>query len=322
MEMLEIQINAEVEMEGTVGKALGFGVQTTKAIKALLRYGISIVEDAEIVLHIGPAHLMAPIPGKKNVLYTAWETLDLPDSYKANSSQMDLIIGVSQFVSKVFHRAHPGIPIVTCPLGVDVNVFSYIKRRYSEPFIFLWLGAPSDRKGWQMVQFIWKDFVGRKDCLLLMKTTKPDGKIEQSSNVVFDTRKLEEEDLVKVYHFAHCYLFPSYAEGFGLTLAEAMATGMPCIFTPWGGVIDFASNKNAFPMSYSTMEVDYGVKSVGAMAKPEDMVQKMNFVMKNYSRAVVKAKEARRTIEDGFTWDNTGRRLKKILEDFKNGTYS
>lgn len=320
--MLEIQVNSEVEMEGTVGKALGFGVQTTRVTEALSRYGVKIVDEAEVVLHIGPAHMMEPVLGKRNVLYTAWETLDLPDSYKANSGKMDLIVGVSQFVSKVFHRAHPAIPTVTCHLGVDVNKFSYIKRRYSNPFVFLWLGSPSDRKGWQLVQFIWKEFTGRQDCLLIMKTTKPDGKLQQSGNVLFDTRKLSSEDLVKVYHFAHCYLFPSFGEGFGLTLAEAMSTGLPCIYTPWGGVLDFASNRNAFPMSYTTMEVDYGVKSVAAMAKPEDMVNKMRMVMDNYSRAVVKAKEGRRTIEDRFTWDNTGRRLKKILEDFTNGAYN
>lgn len=320
--MLEIQVNAECTADGSIGKALGFGVQTTKVLSALSRYGVRITGDADIVLHIGPAHLMEPVVGKRNVLYTAWETLDLPEQYKENGRKMDLIIGVSQFVSKVFHRAIPNVPTVTCSLGVDVNRFSYVKRRYKEPFIFLWLGAPSDRKGWQLVQFIWHEFTGRKDCILLVKTTRQDGKMEQDGNVIFDTRKLSEDDLVKVYHFANCYLFPSFGEGFGLTLAEAMATGMPCLFTPWGGVVDFANSKNAFPMAYSTMEVDYGVKSVGAIAKPQDMISKMRFMMANYDRAVVKAKEARRTIENGFTWDNTGRRLKRILEDFRDGAYS
>ncbi|HXP63342.1 MAG TPA: glycosyltransferase family 4 protein [Dongiaceae bacterium] len=54
-----------------------------------------------------------------------------------------------------------------------------------------------------------------------------------------------------VYTGADCYLFPLRAEGFGMTILEAMACGLPVIATPWSGPADFLSPRYAYTLRHS-----------------------------------------------------------------------
>lgn len=315
-------VSASTEETG-IANSLGFGVHASETCKALRRLGVVFSDNAKVVLHQSPAHLVKREKKKINVLYTAWEAPDLPQDYIDGANQMDLVICTSQFVADVFKK-YIKKPVEVCPLGVDVNTFTYKKRKATKDstFIFFWVGAPNVRKGWEIVRSAWYAFSKRSDCMLVVKTTGR-GKLEQSGNVVVDSRKVDVSTMAKLYHIAHCFLFPSYGEGFGLPLAEAMATGLPCIYTPWGGVTEFASRKNAFPLDYKLVDVDYGVKTKGAMASTKDLVNKMTLVRNKYRKALDKGKRAARDIEKGFTWDDTGRKMKNIIERFlRNGVHN
>ena len=54
-----------------------------------------------------------------------------------------------------------------------------------------------------------------------------------------------------VYTAADCYLFPLRAEGFGMTILEAMACGLPVIATPWSGPADFLSPRYTYTLRHS-----------------------------------------------------------------------
>ncbi len=49
-----------------------------------------------------------------------------------------------------------------------------------------------------------------------------------------------ESDLVALYHLATVFVLPSYYEGFGLTVLEAMACGAPCIISNRGSLPEVA----------------------------------------------------------------------------------
>jgi glycosyltransferase involved in cell wall biosynthesis len=302
--------------------ALGFAYHAENTSKAMMKYGASFITNKtpDIILHQAPAHTVERIDGAPNVLYTAYESPDLPPEYIEKASQMDLIICVSNFVTKSFRRAlGKKIPILTCALGVDPVLFEFKKRKLMEghPFVFLWNGAPNFRKGWDLVKEAWTKggFSDDPNYILYVKTSGRD-KVENYGNVIMDSRQLPFENMPEIYHSAHCFLFPSYSEGFGLTLAEAMSTGMPCVYTPWGGVNDFIDKKTGYYLRYKIVSVNYSIKTTAAEADIDDLISKMKMIKNDYHKAMVKGKNAARKIRDSFTWDHTGKTMMDILKNF------
>lgn len=157
-------------------------------------------------------------------------------------------------------------------------------------------------------------------------------------NAVVDTRRLPvistgapdpecPGSLVDLYNSAHCFLLPSRGEGFGLTLAEAMSTGCPNIYTPWGGPRDFCSEKTGYPLRFNFTPVrTVGVNEKGekyishettaANADVKHLMRLMLRVFYDYDTALEKGKRAAETIRKGFTWDISARMLIKIIEKY------
>jgi glycosyltransferase involved in cell wall biosynthesis len=313
--------------DDAVGKSLGYAVHATRTLAALCAVGVDVlpvgsVVPADVALHLCPAHLVRHDPlSRFNVLYTAWESPDLPPDYVDGARGTDLIIGTSDFVAHAFRKALPlGPPVRTVPLGVDCRVFPYVKRRWrrGEPFTWLWVGAADPRKGFDLVARAWTMAKKPDNCWLWMKTTGR-GQIEHCGNMVVDSRRLSVSGMADLYRQANGFAFPSLGEGFGLPLAEAMATGLPCLFVDWGGVREFCDSSVAYAVPHDVVAVNYGVETVGALARVADMAETMTRVMADYPAAVRRGKAASRRIRAGFTWAHTGRTLKTALEDLVNG---
>ena len=66
-------------------------------------------------------------------------------------------------------------------------------------------------------------------------------------NFVFLKGWLNDTDYIKILEESDIFVLPSYAEGFPLSLIEALAFGLPCIVTDVGGITDSViNNKNGF----------------------------------------------------------------------------
>ena len=321
---MKIMLGTHITTERSIGKSRGYGVHATETIKALKMQGVkftSSVLDADLVLHQAPASIIEFVEGIPNVLYTAWETEYLTDEMVEMADKMNAVICTSTFVMNTFKKYLPRKKMYVCPLGVDKRFFQYKRRKEEKPFIFLWVGAPDVRKGWDLIREAWQFFQKDSSCALILKTTKEEGRLEYSGNVIVDTRDMTTNQLAEVYHIANCFVFPSFGEGFGLTLAEAMATGLPSIYTPWGGVLDFINPKLGFPLRYEMVDVQYGRKAKGAKADLNSLVDTMIKVKQGYHKASVKAKRASEQIRQNYTWEHTGIKMKTILEEILYGIH-
>ena len=315
-----------------IGNSYGYSVHNAQSREAVRQAGVRIRPDAAVAFHVAPAHLFRPIPGKVNVLYMAWETDALPVGYAEKIARADAVVVTASFLLKVVGDVFPEKPVFLCHEGVDTNCFSFRRRAkpMGRPFRFLWVGAPNARKGWELVLQAWRPFEGDGRVELYLKTSVTN-RIEKYRNVVFDSRNLSREELASLYHSAHAFLFPSFGEGFGLTMAEAMATGLPVAYTPWSSLNDLADASCAFPLRFHLVPAwatsngglsteaqspeSKAVRTRLAQAEPESLAECMTRMFQHYPHAVRKGVRAARRIRERFTWPRTGARLAAILKE-------
>lgn len=337
-----------------IGIAYGYSNHQAQLQRALLNNGVIFDDNAPVQVSLIPAGGFVPIPGKYNILYTMFESTDIPPSWIPKVNQADLIVVPCEHNRKVFQRFTKK-PVVVCLEGTKADMFTYKERKFETPFNFLWFGASNQRKGYVHVIYAWNELKRRfpeiaKNCRLYMKTTQtndveriigyengepvmqkmPAERVFTADDVTVDTRKVSEEELVKMYHDSHCFLFPTMGEGFGLTLAEAMSTGMPCIYTPWSGPVDFCSHKEGYKLKFKIAPVTADFASCGgkatdnyktfaATADIKDLTNKMVQVYSDYDNALLKGKRAAERIRKEITWDISANRLMDIIRQYTEG---
>lgn len=137
-----------------------------------------------------------------------------------------------------------------------------------------------------------------------------------NKNVIFDSRMLSKAELVELYNSANCFLFPTWGEGWGLTLSEAMATGCPCIATPVTGVTEFFDKSVGYPLKYEVHNIDlkdYNIFGCRVFhPNPLHLAEMMIYVVQNYREALRKGRMASERMSK-LTWQNSAARLAEII---------
>lgn len=308
-----------------IGNAYGYYVHSNTLLKYTEKVADVCDEAPDSVLIISPEFYREKIPGKRNWLFTMFEGTTLPEPYVESLNKADYFLAPSNWVKGLFEKYYPSDCIFVVNHGVERD-FRYVDREYPtrRPFRYLWVGAPNPRKGFEEVMMAWAQagFARDPSVELYLKTTRI-GTLERKGNVILDGRNLSREELVKLYHSSHCFLFPTRGEGFGLTLAEAMRTGLPCISPSYSGVTDFFDEEVGFPIAH---KMGIGKCSfVGApkeeyetmIAFPdlEELAMRMILVRKHFDLALIVGKRAAMRIKEKFTWERSADTLISIIKE-------
>ena len=339
----EIAVAWQTEYPQAVGNSLGYSYHNDNAREAMVAEGVRMDACAPVAVHVCPPHRFEPVPGKASVVYCAWEAPQLPENFRVLKDAAAVCVTATYLVEP-FRQLLGDVPVHYVPLGVKSDVFRYVDRRMNKrrpvirprsdkPFRFLWVGAPNARKGAMHVMEAWKVFDGMPGVELYLKTTVPPDspdreKVTRIGNVITDTRKVPIDELVRLYHSAHCFVFPSVAEGFGLTLGEALATGLPAIVCPWSSMPDLVPNDQyGYHVRFKTIKDcwtwedsdGYGTPMVAdvEIANPDTahLAEQMIRVARDPLAAFDVGLRGSERIRTQFTWKRCGQSLRKVVEE-------
>ena len=295
--------------------------------------------DARCSLHLlDPSKHLPESGASTRLLLTMWESKDFPREYIDNVDRADVLIVPSKFCADIFRQFLPDKPIHILPLAVDIDSYSYVRRKpprvdCGQKFRWLWVNAPDVRKGYHLLAQVWeKGFMDDPSCELYLKTTNnTEDRLERRGNVIFDSRFIAKDDLVGLYHSAHGYVYPSWGEGFGYTLAEAMATGLPSVATNYSGHTDFFNGANGYPVKWTPWRVTRNLaeqpdtKCVSmaddgnfevAICNARHLVTQMFSVMERYGRGLDRGKRAAKKIRRDYTLPAMARSLASIVKEY------
>ena len=323
-----------------IGNAFGYSTMEQRMVEALDRNGLIFNPEAKILVHFIPFPYLQIRRFRRNVLFSMFEFDRISSQWTPHLRKPELILVPSTHNKRVISEATPR-PVEVCPAGVDSEVYRFKEREHSNPFVFLYVGAKNPRKGTHCVAKAWTLWNERypelaDQSILIMKETEVGVTRELrqvTKNAYVDTRVLPldeqsavEQDLpslVSLYHYAHCFLFPTMGEGFGLTLAEAMSTGLPCIYTPWSGTEDIGEEILAYPIRYGMKQVDFqdpsGIEIDPVYAADPDIdsiVEQMHHVFTHYDEALMRGRIAAIKMREHFSWDRAAKRFIAILEAY------
>jgi len=113
----------------------------------------------------------------------------------------------------------------------------------NEKLLFVWCSKDKKKKGLELILQVWNQ---------LLKRTKEDIELivigntnEIETNKVRFLGKMPNSDLAAYYQMSDFYLFPTlWKEGFGLSLVEALKTGLYCIASDFGAVREVLNDGN------------------------------------------------------------------------------
>jgi glycosyltransferase involved in cell wall biosynthesis len=210
--------------------------------------------------------------GRYNVGVWFWEVEDFPVSLHHAFNQVDEIWVASEFMRQTFLKVSPKpifkflLPVL--PPTIDRSL-TRAELKLPEEFIFLFsfdfLSVLERKNPLGLVQAFTTAFaVGEGPCLVI-KTINGDKRtleleklkyaIRDRPDIVLMDGYLDAERNTTLTALSDCYVSLHRSEGFGLTIAEAMALGKPAIATDYSGNLEFMTPENSYLCSSSRLEV-------------------------------------------------------------------
>lgn len=116
-------------------------------------------------------------------------------------------------------------------------------------------------------------------------------------DIVF-TDFIEHEDLPEVYNLASVFVFPSFYEGFGLPVIEAMACGTPVITSNISSLPEIAGDAAVLVNPYDTAEIANKIQEI---LNDEKMRRQM------VDQGLINAKR--------FSWETASKQILKLFDE-------
>ena len=288
-----------------------------------------------------------PPPEGHWVMIQPWEFGSLPREWvRPMSERVDELWVPSRYVRDCCIRS--GVPaerVAVVPNGVNTDLFKPGNAPYrlktSKAFKFLFVGGTIQRKGIDVLLDVYtRSFSSADDVCLVIKdmggqsfyrgqTAKEWIRRFQGDpshpEIEYIEHNLGDREIAGLYTACDCLVHPYRGEGFGLPIAEAMASGLPVIVTGHGAALDFCNESIAYLIP--AKEGRLPEKRVGEfetvdfpwLAEPdrEGLAGLMRHTVSNREEAAAKGRLGAQFIRSHFTWDHAAEAVKTRVRELR-----
>lgn len=230
------------------------------------RHGVEIVavnadELPDFVERLGEDYFQGPRVG-----IWGWETNTIPDRWQRAFALVDEIWVYSRFMAENIGAVAP-VPVIALPPPVTAPAHAAAPLRLGVPggflflFVFDYLSTIQRKNPVGLIEAFKAAFAPGEGPQLLIKTINGPLRPLAEEEVLWAAhgradihlvdRSLTAEELNGVMAACDCYVSLHRSEGFGLTMAEAMAIGKPVIATGYSGNVDFMNSENSYLVDYA-----------------------------------------------------------------------
>jgi glycosyltransferase involved in cell wall biosynthesis len=271
-----------------------------------------------------------------NIGYWTWELEDFPAAWRASLECFDEIWVPSTFVQDAVSRVADR-PVLRMPHAVDLSPPQPLTRAElglpENTFLFLFAFdfhsylARKNPRG--LIEAFRRAFDPGEPVTLVLKCSHSDYAPEQLAalreqaaglDVRFVDAMLDRERVRSLMTSCDAYVSLHRSEGFGLTLAEAMALGKPVVATGYSGNLDFMTASNSFLVPYHLVELaeDEGPYSRGSVWSDPDLdeaARLLRQVVDSPADAAERAARGRADVTTLLAPQVVGERARQRLEE-------
>jgi glycosyltransferase involved in cell wall biosynthesis/SAM-dependent methyltransferase len=205
-----------------------------------------------------------------------WETSRFPQQFRQALDYVDEVWVASDFVREAV-QAETAKPVLTFPLPVLVPQPTAVTRAElglpEDAFVFLFVfdffSTLARKNPLGLIDAFTRAFPEPAGALLYLKSINGDRSTAELArireavggrpDIVLSDGYVEGDRLTALTALCDCYVSLHRSEGFGLTIAEAMAFGKPAIATAYSGNLAFMDEESGYLVPYTLASLDAAV---------------------------------------------------------------
>jgi len=267
-----------------------------------------------------------------------WETDTIPVRWQRAFALVQEIWVYSRFMAQNIGAVAP-VPTIALPPPVQAPAEPAVPLRLDVPdddddflflFVFDYLSTIQRKNPVGLIEAFKRAFAPGEGPRLLLKTINGPLRPLAEEEVLWAAhgrpdihvidRSLSGDELNGLMAGCDAYVSLHRSEGFGLTMAEAMAIGKPTIGTGYSGNIDFMNAQNSYLVEYELGRVGpdceiYPPEGTWAQPSVEHAAQLMRRVVEHPEEAAAIGAQARADIARELSPRATGEAMRRRLEE-------